>query len=160
SVGPYAKNTQIPEPFDYRTTIHNLRLDQELGFATLTATATYHEKVFSSQQDYSGLAPPLAPVAFLEPGSSRGETFEARLASSTHQRFEYLVGVFYDDTHERVLDQLNAAAAVPLFGTASILTAPVEIAGREAALFGEGSYHINDQLKVTLGGRLFHTNLS
>ena len=77
SVGPFAKNTLIPEPFDYRTTLNNLRLDQDLGFATLTATATYHEKVFSSQQDYSALVPSLAPVAFLEPGTSIGETLRA-----------------------------------------------------------------------------------
>lgn len=159
SVGPYAKNTLIPEPFDYRTTLNNLRLDQELGFATLTATATYHEKVFSSQQDYSGLAPSLAPVAFLEPGTSRGETYEVRLASATGHRFEYLVGVFNDSTSEHIVDSLDAPAAAPLFGTSTILEAPVDIHGRESALFGEGTWHFTDQLKMTLGGRWFHTKL-
>ena len=159
SVGPYAKNTLIPEPFDYRTTLNNLRLDQELGFATLTATATYHEKVFSSQQDYSGLAPSLAPVAFLEPGTSRGETYEVRLASATGHRFEYLVGVFNDSTSEHIVDSLDAPAAAPLFGTSTILEAPVDIHGRESALFGEGTWHFTDQFKMTLGGRWFHTKL-
>ena len=159
SVGPYAKSTLIPEPFDYRTTLHNLRLDQELGFATLTATATYHEKVFSSQQDYSGLAPSLAPVAFLEPGTSRGETYEVRLASPTGPRFEYLVGAFTDSTSEHIVDTLDAPAAAPLFGTSTILAAPVDIHGRESALFGEGTWHFTDQLKLTLGGRWFQTKL-
>ena len=159
SVGPYAKSTLIPEPFDYRTTLHNLRLDQDLGFATLTATATYHEKVFSSQQDYSGLAPSLAPVAFLEPGTSRGETYEVRLASATGHRFEYLVGAFTDSTSEHITDTLDAPAAVAAFGTSTILEAPVDIHGRESALFGEGTWHFTDQLKVTLGGRWFHTKL-
>ncbi|MGH8138383.1 MAG: TonB-dependent receptor [Steroidobacteraceae bacterium] len=160
SVGPYAKNTLIPEPFEYRTTLNNLRVDQDLGFATLTATATYHEKVFSSQQDYSALAPPLAPVAFLEPGSSRGETFEARLTSPAGQRFEYLIGAFSDSTRERIVDQLNAPAALPAFGTSTLLEAPVQIHGRERALFGEGTWHFTDQLKMALGGRLFRTELS
>jgi iron complex outermembrane recepter protein len=159
SVGPYAKNTLIPEPFDYRTTLQNLRLDQELGFATLTATATYHEKVFSSQQDYSELAPTLAPVAFLEPGTSRGETYEVRLASPSGHRFEYLVGAFNDSTSEHIVDTLDAPAAVPAFGTSTILEAPADIHGRESALFGEGTWHFTDQLKVTLGGRWFHTKL-
>lgn len=159
SVGSYAKSTLLPEPFDYRTTLHNLRLDQDLGFATLTATATYHEKVFSSQQDYSALVPPLARVAFLEPGSSRGETLEARLASPSRERLEYLVGVFYDSTHEHIHDQLDAPAAAAAFGTSTILDAPVAIDGRESALFGEGTWHFTDQLKATLGGRLFHTAL-
>jgi outer membrane receptor protein involved in Fe transport len=159
SVGAYAKNTLIPEPFDYRTTLHNLRLDQELGFATLTATATYHEKVFSSQQDYSGLAPDLAPVAFLEPGTSRGETYEVRLASPTGHSFEYVVGAFSDSTSEHIVDSLDAPAAAPIFGTSTILEAPVDIHGREGALFGEGTWHFTDQFKMTLGGRWFHTKL-
>jgi len=159
SAGLYAKNTQIPEPFDYRTILHNLRLDQELGFATLTATATYHEKSFSSQQDYSGLAPSLAPVAFLEPGTSRGETYEVRLASAIGHRFEYLVGVFSDSTSEHIVDTLDAPVAAPVFGTSKILEAPVDIHGRESALFGEGTWHFTDKFKMTLGGRWFHTRL-
>jgi len=160
AAGPYAKSTVLPEPFDYRTTLHNVRLDQELGFSTLTATATYHEKVFSTQQDYSALVPPFAPVSFLEPGSSRGETFEARLVSPAAQRFEYLIGAFSDSTSEHILDQLVAAAALPLFGTSTLLDAPVRIEGRESALFGEGTWHFNSQLKFTLGGRLFQTRLA
>lgn len=159
TAGPYAKDTLIAEPFQYRTTINNLRLDQELGFATLTATATYHEKVFSSSQDYSALLQPLAPVAFLEPGTSRGETFEVRLASSSNQRLEYLAGVFYDDTREHITDGLNAAAGAAAFGTSVLLQAPVQIDGRENALFGEGAWHLNEHFKITLGGRLFHTAL-
>ncbi|MBS0419896.1 MAG: TonB-dependent receptor [Proteobacteria bacterium] len=157
--GLFAKNTLIPEPFRYRTGLHNLRLDQELGFATLTATATHHEKVFSSQQDYSGLVPDLAPIAFLEPGTSRGETFEVRLASAPGRRFDYLIGAFYDSTSEHISDMLDAPAAASLFGTSRILEAPVAVHGRESALFGEGTWHFNDQLKATFGGRWFHTKL-
>lgn len=160
SVGDYAKRTRIAEPFRYRTTIHNLRVDQDLGFATLTATATSHAKRFSGQQDYSALAPALAPAAFLEPGTTRGETFEARIASPTGQRFEYLLGVFNDFTRERVINQLVAPAAVPAFGTATLIDALVGVRGRESAIFGEGSYRFTDQVKLTLGGRLFRTRLT
>lgn len=160
-IGPYAKSTLIPEPFRYRTTIHNLRLDQELGFATLTATATLHRKTFSGQQDYSGLLPPtLAPAAFLEPGTSRGETFEIRIASPTGRRFEYLIGAFNDFTREKVINQLVAPNAAPVFGTATVIDASVGIRGRESALFGEATYRLTDQLKVTVGGRLFRTRLT
>lgn len=50
-IGRYAKSTSIVEPFRYRTTLHNLRFDQDLGFGTLTATATRHSKRFAGQQD-------------------------------------------------------------------------------------------------------------
>lgn len=160
AVGDYAKRSLIPESFRYRTVVHNLRLDQELGFATLTATGTHHRKSFSGQQDYSGLAPALAPAAFLEPGTSRGETFEARLASPTGARFEYLVGIFNDFTRMSVINQLNAPAAEPIFGTPTLIDAEVKIRGRESAIFGEGTYRLTDQFKATLGGRLFRTRLS
>ena len=159
-VGDYAKDTLVAEPFRYRTTIHNLRLDQDLGFATLTATATYHSKIFSSVQDYSGLAPDFAPVSFDEPGHSRGETFEARIASPSDRSFEYLIGIYADSTREFVEDKLIAPSAAPSLGSDTLIDAPTRIRGRESALFGEGTYHLDDQLKVTLGGRLFHTRLT
>ncbi len=158
-LGRFEKGTLIPEPFEYRTRLHNLRLDQDVGFGTLTATATVFDKKFTSQQDFSGLAPDFAPVAFLEPGTSDGETYEIRLASSSNQRFEYLLGVYYNDTEERVLNILDAPAAAPLFGTSELLNAEVRVKGKEEAFFGEGTWHLNDQWKVTVGGRLFSTDL-
>jgi outer membrane receptor protein involved in Fe transport len=159
ALGDYAKDSLIAEPFRFRTTIHNLRLDQELGFATLTATATYHAKHFSSTQDYSGLLPPYAPVSFLEGGRSRGKTFEVRLASPTGARFEYLVGAYHDSTNELIVDSLDAPSAAGDFGTARLLDAPVGIRGRESALFGEATWHFTDRFKATVGGRWFRTRL-
>jgi iron complex outermembrane receptor protein len=158
-LGKFEKATLIPEPFEYGTRLHNLRLDQDVGFGTLTATATVFEKEFTSQQDFSGLAPDFAPVAFLEPGTSDGETYEIRLASPSDRRFEYLVGLYYNDTEERVQNILDAPAAEPLFGTSELLNADVRVNGKEEALFGEGTWHFNDQWKVTVGGRLFSTDL-
>ena len=57
------------------------------------------------------------------------------------------------------MDSLDAPSAVPIFGTSTILEAPVDIHGRESALFGEGTWHFTNQIKVTLGGRWFHTKL-
>jgi iron complex outermembrane recepter protein len=161
AVGRYQKNTALDERFKYRTRIHHLRLDQEFSFATLTATAARHEKKFSGTQDFSNLLPPaLAPAAFLEPGTSEGNTFEVRLASPPGQRFEYLVGVFHDDTDESIVNQLVAPAAAPVFGDATLLDATVSIEGEESALFGEATWHFTDQWKATVGGRYFETRLS
>jgi len=163
AVGRYAKSTRIPEPFRYATTIHNLRLDQELGFATLTATATHRRKTFSGEQDFStfagGLLLPFAPVSFLEPGRIRGETFEVRLASKPGGQFDYIVGLFHDRTRQNILNQLDAPAAAAAFGSPILLDALVGIRGRESALFGEGSWNVTDQFKITAGGRLFRTKL-
>lgn len=161
AVGRYAKSTALPERFSYRTRIHNLRLDQEFSFATLTATAARHEKKFSGTQDFSNLLPPsLAPAAFLEPGISEGNTFEVRLASPSGQRFEYLVGAFHDSTDEEIVNQLVAPNAAAAFGDALLLDAAVNIEGKESALFGEATWHFTDQFKATLGGRYFETRLT
>ncbi len=161
AVGRYAKSTALNERFEYRTRIHHLRLDQELSFATLTATAARHEKKFSGTQDFSNLLPPaFAPVAFLEPGTSEGNTFELRLASPSGPRFEYLIGVFHDATDERIINRLVAPAAAPVFGDATLLDATVSIEGEERALFGEATWHFTDQWKAALGGRYFETQLS
>lgn len=161
AVGRYAKSTALPERFSYRTRIHNLRLDQEFSFATLTATAARHEKKFSGTQDFSNLLPPsLAPAAFLEPGISEGNTFEVRLASPSGQRFEYLVGAFHDSTDEKIVNQLVAPNAAAAFGDALLLDAAVNIEGKESALFGEATWHFTDQFKATLGGRYFETRLT
>ena len=69
------------------------------------------------------------------------------------------MGAYHDSTQERIVDILDAPAAAPIFDTTKLIEAPVEISGREAALFGEGTYHFTDQFKATLGGRLFKTKL-
>jgi outer membrane receptor protein involved in Fe transport len=159
ALGKYKKDTLVAEPFKFRTTIHNLRLDQDFSFATLTATATRHLKRFSSIQDFTNLVPDFAPVSFLEGGTSKGTTFELRLASPTAQRFEYLVGAYHDSTREKIVDTLDSPVAAPIFGTSLLLEAPVGIRGRESALFGEGTFHFTDQFKGSVGGRWFKTKL-
>lgn len=158
-LGKYEKNTLIPEPYEFHTELHNLRFDQQFDLGTLTATATHAEKDFESLQDFSGLIPFLAPVAFLEPGSSKGDTYELRFASASDQSFEYLVGAYYNQTDEHVINLLEAPAAAPVFGTSTLLDADVFVDGLEQALFGEGSWHFNEQWKATVGGRWFRTEI-
>lgn len=164
AVGRFAKSTMLAERFSYRTRIHNLRLDQEFSFATLTATAARHEKKFSGTQDFVKLGPPaiaaFAPVTFLEPGVIEGNTFEVRLASPSGQRFEYLIGAFHDSTDEEIVNQLDAPNAAAVFGDALLLDATVNVEGKERALFGEATWRFTDQFKATLGGRYFQTRLT
>lgn len=174
--GRLAKNTLISEPVDFRTTIHNLRVDQDLGFATLTATGTYHQKKSAMEIDYTAptaaVLPGISAVTEREVLNTEGTTFEARLASPLGQRFEYLIGLYHDDTREHNDDTFTAANAAALIDAyygpylgAGIgeATAPGgtyfeglgPFRGKESAVFGEATYHVTDQWKVTLGGRAF-----
>src|ERR1700678_1659375 len=179
--GPLEKRTLIAEPLDFKTTINNLRLDQDVGFATLTATATYHQKDQFSGSDLTAEFGPLfgnqlSPINSQQFASSNGTTFEMRLASKPGGQFDYVVGIMHDLTHESILDLFGAPGAEqyattnydPIFGPGFgqraapgniFYTSTLDVTGEEEALFGEGSFHFNDQWKITLGGRLFDTKV-
>jgi iron complex outermembrane receptor protein len=171
--GTLKKNTLIPEFADFRTTINNLRIDQDLGFTTLTATATYHQKTSDTNADYTSLFAPLlpgiSPVAAGQTLDSNGTTFEVRLASHPGTRLDYLVGLYHDDTREFLDEPIAAANAVSVidanFGAGlGEATAPGGLIfdghgpfrGQETALFGEATWHFDDSWKATLGGRAFN----
>jgi iron complex outermembrane recepter protein len=179
--GPLEKNTAIAEPNNLGTLLHNLRLDQDLGFATLTATATYHDKtqwlIQDATYDFSGLLPGVSPLGALQTAHARGMDYELRLVSPIGKPFDYVVGVMRDDIHEnftdtiqnpnapQVIEALYAGTFGPGIGAKSAPGGVVDYGtipfrGREEALFGEASYHFNDQWKLTLGGRAFRTESS
>ncbi|HKT73509.1 MAG TPA: TonB-dependent receptor [Steroidobacteraceae bacterium] len=179
--GPRRKRTLFPEELGFKTTLNNLRLDQDFGFATLTATATYHQKAQSSVIDGTLALGPLfanllMPIAVRQGATSNGTTFEVRLASPADRRFTYLVGVMRDLTRESILDLYGApgaqqyATAVfdPIlgagFGASAVpndifLTSTLGAKAEERALFGEGTFHFTDRWAATVGGRLFDTQL-
>jgi outer membrane receptor protein involved in Fe transport len=180
TVGRLQKNTVVPEWGEYETTIHNLRVDQEFGFGTLTVSAAHHEKRSDNVEDATGdlqaLLPGVTPITISAPSTSRGKTFEVRLASPTGRSFEYLVGAMRDDTRMNIRNLAGGpgTAAVieeifgPLLGAGIgeisapgdvFLNAQIPVRGEESALFGEATYHFNDAWKMTLGGRAFETKV-
>ena len=180
--GPFEKKTLIPEYLDFKTTINNVRLDQDVGFGTLTATATYHQKAQGSQVDATPIfgalfGNQLSPIYGPQQATSNGTTFEVRLASPGNQRFTYLVGAMRDLTREFFLDTYGAPGAEqyattvydPIFGNGFgaravpdniFLTSTLGAKGEERALFGEGTFHFNDSWAATLGGRFFDTQVT
>lgn len=160
AVGPFAKRTVTPETFGYRTTLHNGRLDQDVGAGTITATVSVTRKRLSGDQDYSTFVPAfLRPARFLEPGRIDGESYEARYASPVGRPIELLVGVFHNTTREQIRNTLVAPNAAAALGTTTALDALVEIRARESAIFGEASLRFASDFKLTLGGRGFRTRL-
>lgn len=180
TAGRLKKATVVPERSEYQTTIHNLRFDQEFNFGTLTVSAAHHEKrsdsVDDATVDLESLLPGVTPLTISAPSTSRGKTFEVRLASPAGRSFEYLVGAMRDDTRMTIRNLAggpgSAAVIEELFGPllgAGIgeisapgdvfLSARIPVRGEENALFGEATYHFNDAWKATLGGRAFDTKV-
>lgn len=181
ALGELRKASTIAEFNNFETTIHNLRLDQDFGFGTLTVSAAHHEKTLDSQNDFTlefgapgvifpGIGFPLVELPSW--GSSSGKTFEVRLASNSNRPFEYLIGAMRDDTHMRVFQAIDVpgvgAVLDSVFGPGAgqllapgdeLLNAAIPLRGVETAVFGEASYRFNDQWKLTLGGRAFDTKV-
>lgn len=171
--GVLKKDSLIPETANFGTEINNLRVDQNLSFATFTATATLHKKTQYTILDdtplLAGVFPGAAPITISQPAKSSGETFEARLTSPSDQRFEYIVGVYYDDTKEKVfnigagdgiiqsIDANYGAGLGELSAPNNVwLDAFIPLEGKEEAAYADVTYHFTDAWKVDLGGRLFH----
>lgn len=179
-LGDLRRSTVTDEEQISDVTLHGLRLDQDFGFAELTAMASYHKKAQAARPDFTarfgdslfgGLS---GPVTIITPLESDGMTYEARLVSPRGGAFEWLVGAMYDRTDVQLIERgeaLDAASALEavwggIFGPGiGELAAPddlfhfskVDFRGEEMALFGEAAYRFTDRFKLTLGGRLFET---
>ena len=180
--GDLRKSTAAAEYSTFGTLLHQLRIDQKFGLGTITATATRHEKSTNGLTDLTGGLSDalfgLAPISSFGPGTSKGKTFEIRIASPAGSTFEYLIGAMYDRTKMRQSQVIYAAGLadfVDAFGPALglpadsgqalapgdlLVNAKLPATAKEMALFGELTYHFNDKWEATVGGRLFQQRLA
>jgi iron complex outermembrane receptor protein len=171
----FDRATNVAEFQDTDFMLHSLRLEQDLGFATLTAVGSYTEKNANLAFDnsiFGGNDPRTnTPELASSRGKSKTDYAELRLASPDGGRFRWLLGANYtrlrssntDGTFiEGIGDYIDANPG--MFGGQSGDTlAPGDLATRtvssnrvtEKAVFGEASFDIVDTLTLTLGGRLF-----
>lgn len=171
----FARNTNVDEVQDTEIQLYSLRLDQDLGFANLTAIGSYTEKkanlnfddsVFLGIDSRTGTAQQSG-----SDGTSKTDYAELRLASNGDGPFTWLLGANYtklrsDSTDFAFLEGIGAfiTANPGQFGGRPASTiAPGDFVRRtvsssrvrEMALFGEASYTVADVLTFTVGGRLF-----
>ena len=186
AVGDLKRNTAVPEYTDTSVEIHSLRLDHDFGFANFTALGSFQKKAQDWQFDYTpirvfynaDLGINLTNPLFIESGgSSEGKSLEMRLASPSGNRFEWVVGGLYFETDKFLYEQIGAMGAreafnnstLPFYAGGGNIIAPegdifnafmTTVDGAEKALFGEASYHLTPEWKLTAGGRLFKTEIS
>ncbi len=171
----FDRATNVAEFQDTEIMLHSLKLEQDLGFATLTAIGSYTEKKANLAFDnsiFGGNDPRTnTPALASSDGKSKTEYGELRLASPDGGRFRWLIGANYtrlrsnntDGTFiEGIADYIDANPAQ--FGNQPGDTlAPGDLSERtissnrvtEKAVFGEASFDIVEQLTLTVGGRLF-----
>jgi iron complex outermembrane receptor protein len=171
----FDRATNVAEFQDTQIMLHSLKLEQDLGFATLTAIGSYTEKKANLAFDnsiFGGNDPRTnTPALASSNGKSKTEYGELRLASPDGGRFRWLVGANFtrlrsnntDGTFiDGIADYIDANPA-QFGGQSGDVLAPRDLSERtissnrvtEKAVFGEASFDIVDQLTLTVGGRLF-----
>ena len=171
-----SRDTTVLEPHITEFLINSLRLDQDMGFGTLTVLGTYATKDGKPTFDATTSCYLQGCIA-TESNShvqSRATHFEARLASSDQEsRVTWLVGgatyKSHKDTND-VVHQTGASAFIDANpgdygGNPGSLLAPDDILDRyivdqdnkDWGIFGQVAFKLTSQLTATVGGRYFDT---
>jgi iron complex outermembrane receptor protein len=178
NIPTYERNLPRAEPQDTDFWLTSLRLDQDVGFGTFTALASYDEKtnttVFSYPFPYvTGATSGAASAYSVGDAEAEIKTLEVRLTSSSETAWRWLVGASYLNAEKSSVDRIyqpGAAAFINanpgLFGgfSGSVLAPNDAIYGYSSdtenddlGLFGEVSFWPSDQWEITLGGRYYDT---
>lgn len=183
---PWEHTRRFLTPGEFEADILSLEIESDLGFATFSSsTSSTQTEVFATNDIsnlYEGIrafyagAPRLAAITEVE---SEFEAFtqEFRLVSNGEGDWDWVVGVYYNDTESQMdvidIDHSfeNWLAAVPdgggtlldTWNTFSDRTPPFngfyyqdrEMKFEDKAVFGELTYHVSDAWQITLGARKF-----
>jgi outer membrane receptor protein involved in Fe transport len=160
------------EPFSDSFAMIGTTINYALGFADLTSSTSFWKRTETQTQengetieslmaDFFGVQQ-FTPVGFTEKDDSNQVSEELRLASNGDSRLQWLGGVFYSK-FESVYNDHNADAALAYLSTGGAAANPTGIIYdsynpyhiTQYAVFGEGSYKVTDDIKVTVGLRWY-----
>jgi iron complex outermembrane recepter protein len=181
-LGDRTQYRQFREGIDDDFKLYDLKLDGDLGFATLTSITTYTDRKLVVLRDASQLT---GSVTYQFGGTSAdvrtnsplidhnaiGEfSQELRLSSNGKGRFDWLVGGFFEhlnriygqDLPTPGYDAIVLRLLGPGFSSADFGAPPdtpffsdLHYNFKQSALFGEGTWHFSDQWALTGGIRGF-----
>ncbi len=157
----FQSSFRIAQPNHDRAGIYSLSIDKDLGGITATSLTAYYHRKFDYVRDYSffvgSLVAPLYPLTSANISASRTKTFsqELRLASDPQARLRWLVGGYYSDQDDRLVQSVDTAGAAAVLGADRLYFGDVSTDLRQYALFGEATLGLTDHLDVTAGARIF-----
>ena len=175
ALGDLKRSTLLPEKFNTTFSLHSLRLDQDVGFATLTTLLSYNRKAHVLDNDYTpfygGIDGTSGPVLYEEQARSGTRTAEMRLASPTDasSRFDWLFGANYLGTDKSIPDAISSPDAYAVLSQIypaydlrgnEYYWGHGQVSGSERAVFGEVNWHFADRWTFTVGGRWYRDEVS
>jgi iron complex outermembrane receptor protein len=161
--GGYTQAQFVPSFSDLRYRVYNATGDFDLGFGTLTSSTSYATQKQDLLTDYTfplaGLVEAItgAPNEFFQSQSTDSEKFtqELRLAGES-TLVDWLVGLYYTEEDGLIEQDFIAATpgtTTPIAGLPLLGYAFVDSHYREAAVFGNLTWHIGERFHIDLGGR-------
>lgn len=173
--GAYRKAPGSIEPVRTQVQMHELRLDQNLHFATLTVMGAFLRKGQNADHDYTRVYGAYFPgldsrTTVPVKGDSKAMYYEARLTSNGKGPFSWLIGAAYYETWKSVNNSVVTPGIEQYLGSlygsgiASALVPDgstwepyrVKYDGIEKSIFGEFSYRFLHDFTVTGGARVFN----
>lgn len=173
----------LDEEFSDETFLSDLSINYDLGNVELTSITSYLHRNILASRDASALTGSVSvdlgfpPAAVLLPSNLRDTTEfsqftqELRLASDTDSPFQWLVGAFYSDVERNYRQRLptpgydaftdatlgagTSTAVANGFPSDSPYNSDLPYDIRQWAIFGEGSYEVNERLNITIGARYY-----
>jgi outer membrane receptor protein involved in Fe transport len=177
----YQYYTAFTDPQHSAAHVYDLDVAVDMGFATMTsatgATGIYTKSISDSSgylrtnlsSYYAGFPRLYAPIRRTQESDAYSE--ELRLVSKPSGFIDWIAGAFYRSSHTS-FDLLQTAPGISdytneVYGispalnfTDTLATGYTSTTFKDAALFGEVTWHVTDKWQVTGGGRVFHDTLN
>ncbi|HUA90604.1 MAG TPA: TonB-dependent receptor, partial [Steroidobacteraceae bacterium] len=153
-----------------------LTISYDMGFAQLTSASSYYTREENQTQDDSealysvvGLfgvsIPGYLDIPFNETDSTRVFSEEVRLASTGTGPLQWIGGLFYTD-FESIFTEYNASVPLAFISTGGAAANPLGLIYqadnpyhiKQYAVFGEGTYALDEAWKLTAGLRWYKFN--
>jgi len=155
-----------------KTDLESADLTYDLGFASLSSSSSYYTDRGNAVNDGTGLLT-LYPTFYgfiprlvdyeTSADKTNGVTQEFRLVSKVGEKFDYVVGLFYQhlmtdsDEYQFVPGQTYYGTMVgdPGYGNDINVISSTETDFKDRAIFGEFTWHMTDKWQITGGIRQF-----
>ena len=155
-VKPGEKNTDVNNDGDMSLEVdawgHSLQMDWGVGDFVVTSITAWREWNEDFDEDVDNR--PTEPFGFDQKGTLDQQQFtqEVRLASPSHDKFNYVVGAFFFD------QEVNRTFDRTILGTTTFADFTVDT--QNYAVFGEATYSFSESLRLIAGGRFTEDDIS
>lgn len=157
----------VPEFTNIRYRVYNATLDLDLDVATLTSSTSYSTLKQALRDDttvlygtalglYSDATGPAADVGLFQNTNNKRFTQELRLTSPEDDRFEWLIGAYYNwekGAIEQRLDALDRGTLNPSPLVPQLFDGATRSKYEEYAAFANATLHFGPRFDLTVGGR-------